>query len=153
MDRHEAYKKLHKYEKVLQERGLHPIWVPWYTWQAIKEPLDAAVKYGPSGSIVQLRVHNYCEPFKETALRTEVLGVTPDGRETVLCRYEEEEAGSDFSHEIFDVPQVFTYIGKKFKDYAEPWTVVYLPSIVDTSVYRSHKSFREEGLHLMLPIF
>lgn len=89
--------------------------MPWYTWQAIKEPLDAAVKYGSSGSIVQLRVHNYCEPFKEPALRTEVLGVTPDGRETVLCRYEEEEAGSDFSNEVFDVPQVFTYIGKNSK--------------------------------------
>lgn len=153
MNQHKAYKELHKYEQDLQERGLYPIKLPMRTWQAIKGPLDAAVKYGPSGSIAQVRVHNYCEPFKDPALRTEVLGVTPDGCETVLCRYEEERVSDEFSNEVFDVPQVFTYIGENFKAYAEPWTVVYLTEISDTSVYLHRKTFRHEGLHLMLPIF
>lgn len=51
------------------------------------------------------------------------------------------------------MPQVFTYIGENFEEYAEPWTVVYLPKIVDTSVYMHHETFRYEGLHLMLPVF
>lgn len=59
----------------------------------------------------------------------------------------------EFSNEVFDVPQVFTYIGENFEEYAEPWTVVYLPKIVDTSVYMHHETFRYEGLHLMLPVF
>lgn len=100
-----------------------------------------------------MRVHNYCEPFKHPALRTEVLGVTPDGCEKVLCRYEEERVSDEFSNEVFDVPQVFNYIGNNFEEYAEPWTVVYLPRIVDTSVYMHHITLRNEGLHLMLPAF
>lgn len=91
--------------------------------------------------------------FKHPALRTEVLGITPDGCEKVLCRYEEERVSDEFSNEVFDVPQVFTYIGENFEEYAEPWTVVYLPKIVDTSVYMHHETFRYEGLHLMLPVF
>lgn len=153
MDRNQAYKELHKYEQELRERNLYPITIPWYTEQAIKSTLEGAVKYAPAGSTVQLRVHNYCEPFKEPALRTEVLGVAPDGCEKVLCRYEEERAGDEFSNEVFDVPQVFNYIGDNFKEYAEPWTVVDLPGIVDTSVYMHHRTFRDNGLHLMLPVF
>ena len=143
MNPDKAYRELYQYEKKLREKGLYPI----------KIPLEGAVKYAPSGSIAQVRVHNYCEPFKHPALRTEVLGVTPDGCEKVLCRYEEERVSDKFSNEVFDVPQVFNYIGENFEEYAEPWTVVYLPKIVDTSVYMHHETFRYEGLHLMLPVF
>jgi hypothetical protein len=143
MNPDKAYRELYQYEKNLREKGLYPI----------KIPLEGAVKYAPSGSIAQVRVHNYCEPFKHPALRTEVLGVTPDGCEKVLCRYEEERVSDEFSNEVFDVPQVFNYIGENFEEYAEPWTVVYLPKIVDTSVYMHHETFRYEGLHLMLPVF
>lgn len=153
MNPDKAYRELHQYEKDLQKKGLYPIKLPWETWQAIKSPLEGAVKYAPAGSVAQVRIHNYCEPFKHPALRTEVLGVTPDGCEKVLCRYEEERVSDEFSNEVFDVPQVFTYIGENFEEYAEPWTVVYLPDIVDTSVYMHHKTFRYEGLHLMLPVF
>lgn len=153
MNPDKAYRELYQYEKDLQEKGLYPIKLPLKTWQAIKIPLEGAVKYAPSGSIAQVRVHNYQEPFKHPALRTEVLGITPDGCEKVLCRYEEEKVSDKFSNEVFDVPQVFTYIGENFEEYAEPWTVVYLPKIVDTSVYMHHETFRYEGLHLMLPVF
>lgn len=63
MNPDKAYRELHQYEKNLQKKDLYPIKLPWETWQVIKNPLEGAVKYAPAGSIAQVRVHNYCEPF------------------------------------------------------------------------------------------
>lgn len=152
-EKNKAQGEYNDYRNHLKIRNIYPIMLRPCHYEDIKEVIEEGLTYAPPGGMIQLRLHNYQEPFKHPALRTEVLGVTPDGYEKVLCRYEEERVSDEFSNEVFDVPQVFNYIGENFEEYAEPWTVVYLPKIVDTSVYRHHETFRYEGLYLMLPVF
>lgn len=160
MNPDKAYRELYQYEKDLQEKGLYPIKLPLKTWQAIKIPLEGAVKYAPSGSIAQVRVHNYCEPFKHPALRIEILGVSPNSAPVVLSRYEVEDAPLEFANELFDTSQTFNYIPDNSEDLISPWTVVYLQEISYTE--RSYRSdiydrkthiLRKEGLYFMLPCF
>ena len=119
--------------------------------------LQEAYQYAPDGASIKIRVHNLHKPFQRPKIRIEILGVL-DRKETVRARFE-YSMDENFSHSVFDKPQVFTYTSGHFSKSVTPFTIMKLPQLSYGTGERYSgriggeivNVLRDEGYYLFVP--
>ena len=159
-EKRETQEKYNDYRNHLKISKVYPIRLSPCYYKDIKGVIEEGLTYAPPGGMIQLRLHNYQEPFKHPALRIEILGVSPNNTPVVLSRYEVEQAPLEFANELLDTDQTFSYIPEQSEELIDPWTVTYLEEISYTEPLHRSNTYgrrthilREEGLYFMLPCF
>jgi hypothetical protein len=146
-----------EYKQILKYHRLTPIRVPSDVMKDVEPILQEAYQYAPDGASIKIRVHNLHKPFQRPKIRIEILGVL-DRKETVRARFE-YSMDENFSHSVFDKPQVFTYTSGHFSKSVTPFTIMKLPQLSYGTGERYSgriggeivNVLRDEGYYLFVP--